>query len=158
MHETLDQVRDFSDQIRSGKLRGATGKLLTNIVAVGIGGSYLGPEFVHEVGVPLAACCWSCGHLPRWHRRARRLYTLKRLDFNLSFRVGLKPSCFLRNSVFASFWIRGQGRDLRFMCIAAFGACVWCPRAFLDIPGIIEACSRDAGLFADLLAPPLTAF
>lgn len=49
VHETLDKVRTFSEQVRSGKLRGATGKLLTNIVAVGIGGSYLGPEFVHEV-------------------------------------------------------------------------------------------------------------
>lgn len=43
-------VKTFSEEVRSGKLRGATGKLLTNIVAVGIGGSYLGPEFVHEVG------------------------------------------------------------------------------------------------------------
>ena len=50
MHDTLDKVKDFSDQVRSGRLRGATGKLLTNIVAVGIGGSYLGPEFLHEVG------------------------------------------------------------------------------------------------------------
>ena len=49
VHDTLDKVRTFSEQVRSGKLRGATGKLLTNIVAVGIGGSYLGPEFVHEV-------------------------------------------------------------------------------------------------------------
>lgn len=56
VHDTLDQVKDFSERVRSGELRGATGKNLTNIVAVGIGGSYLGPEFVHEVSffrVPL---------------------------------------------------------------------------------------------------------
>lgn len=49
VHDTLDQVKSFSEKVRSGELRGATGKKLTNIVAVGIGGSYLGPEFVHEV-------------------------------------------------------------------------------------------------------------
>ncbi|CAN0242335.1 unnamed protein product, partial [Ectocarpus fasciculatus] len=48
VHDTLDQVKDFSERVRSGELRGATGKNLVNIVAVGIGGSYLGPEFVHE--------------------------------------------------------------------------------------------------------------
>ncbi|CAM9963775.1 unnamed protein product [Ectocarpus sp. 4 AP-2014] len=48
VHDTLDKVKDFSERVRSGELRGATGKNLVNIVAVGIGGSYLGPEFVHE--------------------------------------------------------------------------------------------------------------
>lgn len=28
--------------------QGVTGKPLTDIVSIGIGGSYLGPEFVHE--------------------------------------------------------------------------------------------------------------
>eukprot|EP00752_Nemacystus_decipiens_P008193 g7329.t1 len=48
VHDTLDQVKEFSERVRSGELVGATGKNLINIVAVGIGGSYLGPEFVHE--------------------------------------------------------------------------------------------------------------
>jgi hypothetical protein len=34
-------------QVRSGKWVGATGKPLTSVVAVGIGGSFLGPLFVH---------------------------------------------------------------------------------------------------------------
>ena len=33
---------------RSGEWKGATGKALKNIISVGIGGSYLGPEFVFE--------------------------------------------------------------------------------------------------------------
>lgn len=49
VHEVLDSVREFTDAIRSGELRGYTGKRLRNIVSVGIGGSYLGPEFLHEV-------------------------------------------------------------------------------------------------------------
>ena len=49
VHDTLHQVKNFSERVRSGGMRGATGNNLTNIVAVGIGGSYLCPEFVHEV-------------------------------------------------------------------------------------------------------------
>ena len=41
-------VRDFAQRVRSGAWRGATGKLLVDVVSVGIGGSYLGPEFVYE--------------------------------------------------------------------------------------------------------------
>ncbi len=43
-----DQIRRFSDQVRSGQYRGASGKMLRNTIVVGIGGSYLGSEFVAE--------------------------------------------------------------------------------------------------------------
>ncbi|KAF6004206.1 hypothetical protein CCYA_CCYA04G1254 [Cyanidiococcus yangmingshanensis] len=46
--EVLDHVRDFSERVRNGIHRGVTGKPLRNVIAVGIGGSYLGPDFVHE--------------------------------------------------------------------------------------------------------------
>jgi hypothetical protein len=36
-----------ADRVRNGEWLGATGKPLTDVVAVGIGGSYLGPLFVH---------------------------------------------------------------------------------------------------------------
>lgn len=49
MHEVLDKIREYSDDIRAGKIRGVTGKPLRNIIAVGIGGSYLGPACIHEV-------------------------------------------------------------------------------------------------------------
>jgi glucose-6-phosphate isomerase len=49
VHEVLNQVKYFTDGVRSGEIRGYTGKRLRNIVSVGIGGSYLGPEFLHEV-------------------------------------------------------------------------------------------------------------
>lgn len=48
MHGVLDRIAEFSDRVRSGKVVGATDKKLTNIVAIGIGGSFLGPEFVCE--------------------------------------------------------------------------------------------------------------
>ena len=49
VHRVLDKIRAFSDRVRSGAHRGCTGKALTDIVAIGIGGSYLGAEFVAEV-------------------------------------------------------------------------------------------------------------
>jgi len=48
VHATLDQVKRFTDAIRNGDIRGYTGKRLRNFISVGIGGSYLGPEFLHE--------------------------------------------------------------------------------------------------------------
>ncbi|KAK7381336.1 hypothetical protein VNO78_33958 [Psophocarpus tetragonolobus] len=43
----LDQIQKFSERVRSGSWVGATGKKLKDVVAVGIGGSFLGPLFVH---------------------------------------------------------------------------------------------------------------
>ncbi|XP_021768363.1 glucose-6-phosphate isomerase, cytosolic-like isoform X1 [Chenopodium quinoa] len=45
--QVLDKIREFSEKVRSGSWVGVTGKPLTNVVAVGIGGSFLGPLFVH---------------------------------------------------------------------------------------------------------------
>lgn len=44
----LDRAFAFAESVRSGKHTGATGKPIRNVVSIGIGGSYLGPEFVHE--------------------------------------------------------------------------------------------------------------
>lgn len=49
VHEVLDQIKAFTEAFRSGQITGYTGKRMRNIVSVGIGGSYLGPEFLHEV-------------------------------------------------------------------------------------------------------------
>lgn len=48
VHQVLDQIKAFTDGVRSGSILGYTGKRLRNIVSVGIGGSYLAPEFLHE--------------------------------------------------------------------------------------------------------------
>lgn len=45
--EVLDKIKTFSERVRSGEWKGVTGKPLTNVVAIGIGGSALGPLFVH---------------------------------------------------------------------------------------------------------------
>ena len=41
-----DQVRDFCHKVHAGEIRGSTGKPFAHVVVVGIGGSYLGTQFV----------------------------------------------------------------------------------------------------------------
>jgi hypothetical protein len=48
VYEVLDHIKDFSARVLSGQFVGATGKPLKNVISIGIGGSYLGPEFVFE--------------------------------------------------------------------------------------------------------------
>lgn len=46
--KVLDAMKGFSDKVRSGEWKGFTGKALSDVVCIGIGGSYLGVEFVYE--------------------------------------------------------------------------------------------------------------
>ena len=48
VHEVLDRMTAFADQVRSGAWKGHTGKPIRNIVNVGIGGSDLGPVMAYE--------------------------------------------------------------------------------------------------------------
>lgn len=48
VHETLQKMYHFADQVRDGEWTGVTGKPLTTIVNIGIGGSDLGPVMVYE--------------------------------------------------------------------------------------------------------------
>ncbi|MGZ4394853.1 MAG: glucose-6-phosphate isomerase [Gaiellaceae bacterium] len=48
VHEVLDRMALFSDQVRSGEWKGHTGKPIRNVVNVGIGGSDLGPVMAYE--------------------------------------------------------------------------------------------------------------
>jgi glucose-6-phosphate isomerase len=48
VHEVLDKMARFSQQVRDGKWLGHTGKPIRNVVNVGIGGSDLGPVMAYE--------------------------------------------------------------------------------------------------------------
>jgi glucose-6-phosphate isomerase len=48
VHAVLKRIHGFSEKIRSEELKGFSGKALKNTLVIGIGGSYLGPEFVFE--------------------------------------------------------------------------------------------------------------
>ena len=47
VHEVLDRMAAFADKIRDGSWTGHTGKCIKNVVNIGIGGSYLGPEMAY---------------------------------------------------------------------------------------------------------------
>jgi glucose-6-phosphate isomerase len=44
VHAVLDQIKDFTDRVRNGQWLGYTGKPITDMVNIGIGGSDLGPK------------------------------------------------------------------------------------------------------------------
>ena len=46
IHAVLDRVKAFAERVRSGEWKGYTGKAITDIVNIGIGGSDLGPKMV----------------------------------------------------------------------------------------------------------------
>ena len=46
--ETLQKMKDFSEAVISGKWKGYTGKTITDVVNIGVGGSDLGPKMVTE--------------------------------------------------------------------------------------------------------------
>ncbi|MFF0188128.1 glucose-6-phosphate isomerase [Streptomyces sp. NPDC005244] len=49
VHAVLDKMAGFAGRVRSGEWTGHTGRRITNIVNIGIGGSDLGPAMAYEV-------------------------------------------------------------------------------------------------------------
>ena len=75
-YQVQDAIKSFSEAVRSGEWKGATGQPLTDVVAVGIGGSYLGPEFVAEaLRTDATAAAQAAG------RRLRFLANVDPVDF-----------------------------------------------------------------------------
>src|SRR5690242_17067841 len=48
VHAVLDKMAAFAQRIRSGEFKGHTGKRISNVVNIGIGGSDLGPVMAYE--------------------------------------------------------------------------------------------------------------
>lgn len=52
INATIDKMETFSNKVRSGDWKGYTGKVITDIVNIGIGGSDLGPKMVYQALKP----------------------------------------------------------------------------------------------------------
>lgn len=52
INRVLDAMRSFSEKVRSGEWKGWTGKAITDVVNIGIGGSDLGPRMVVKALTP----------------------------------------------------------------------------------------------------------
>jgi len=48
VHQVLDHMAHFADEVRSGAWKGHTGRPIKNVVNIGIGGSDLGPVMAYE--------------------------------------------------------------------------------------------------------------
>ncbi|MCJ7617670.1 MAG: glucose-6-phosphate isomerase [Desulfobacterales bacterium] len=44
--KTRENIREFASEVHNGKIKGSTGRPFKHVVVIGIGGSYLGTEFV----------------------------------------------------------------------------------------------------------------
>jgi glucose-6-phosphate isomerase len=55
INSVLEQMKQFSNRLISGEWKGYSGKKITDIVNIGIGGSDLGPYMVTEALPPLLA-------------------------------------------------------------------------------------------------------
>ena len=54
VHKVLDAMADFANRLRSGAATGHTGRRIRNVVNIGIGGSYLGPEMAYRALRPFS--------------------------------------------------------------------------------------------------------
>ena len=54
VHKVLDAMATFATRLRSGEFTGHTGKRIRNVVNIGIGGSYLGPEMAYRALRPFS--------------------------------------------------------------------------------------------------------
>jgi glucose-6-phosphate isomerase len=79
VNAVLAHMREFSDAIRSGKWTGWTGRPITDVVNIGIGGSDLGPVMVTEALKPYAKK-GLCAHFVSNVDGTHLAETVKRLD------------------------------------------------------------------------------
>ncbi|MBE6477994.1 MAG: glucose-6-phosphate isomerase [Propionibacteriaceae bacterium] len=63
VHEVLDREIAFAEKVRSGEWTGATGKPITTVINIGIGGSDLGPVMVYEALKPYKADRIECRYI-----------------------------------------------------------------------------------------------
>ncbi len=54
VHRVLDAMTTFAARLRGGEFTGYTGKRIRNVVNIGIGGSYLGPEMAYRALRPFS--------------------------------------------------------------------------------------------------------
>jgi glucose-6-phosphate isomerase len=54
VHKVLDAMAAFANRLRSGEFTGHTGRRIRNVVNIGIGGSYLGPEMAYRALRPFS--------------------------------------------------------------------------------------------------------
>lgn len=60
VHKVLERMGRFSDAVRSGRWKGYTGRRITTVINIGIGGSDLGPAMAHDALIPWSDRSMTC--------------------------------------------------------------------------------------------------
>lgn len=110
VHAVLDRMEDFVGRVRGGQWLGHTGKHITDVVNIGIGGSDLGPRMVCEALVekrhPVAVHFVSNVDATEITRVCKRLDAATTLFIVTSKSFGTAET--LANAATAKSWLQGQ--------------------------------------------------
>ena len=113
VRRVLERMRDFADEVGSGRWRGHTGRSMTDVVSIGIGGSSLGPKMVCEALAP-------------YHNPALRVHFVSNVDGAQLAQTlhGLDPQTTLfviASKTFTTQETLTNARTARTWCINALG-------------------------------------
>jgi glucose-6-phosphate isomerase len=112
VQQTLAKMATFVASVQSGQWKGYTGKAITDIVSIGIGGSFLGPKIVSQALRPYWVDGLNC-HFVANVDASSICEKLKRLDAETTLFVMSSKSFStqetLTNTLSAKDWFLGQG-------------------------------------------------
>ncbi len=112
VHKVLNQMTDLVGRIHDGLWRGYTEKPITDVVNIGIGGSFLGPELVSEALLSYAQKGVRCHYLANIDGSEFHELTLKLRAETTLFIVSSKTFTTLetlKNATAARAWYLAQG-------------------------------------------------
>ncbi len=112
VHRVLGQMTELVQRIHNGLWRGYTEKPITDVVNIGIGGSFLGPQLVSEALLPFAQRGVRCHYLANidgseFHELCSRLSAQTTLFIVSSKSFGTLET--LKNTQAARRWFLAQG-------------------------------------------------
>lgn len=119
VHQVLHRMTELTGQIHEGQWRGYTGKPITDVVNIGIGGSFLGPKLVSEALLPFAQQGVRCHYLANidgseFHELTARLDAETTLFIVSSKSFGTLET--LKNAQAARAWFLAQGGSEQNLC------------------------------------------
>ena len=144
VHEVLDRMTAFSEQVRSGEWKGYTGRPIRAVVNVGIGGSDLGPEMAYE----------ALRHYSRRELAFRFVSNVDPTDFVEATRdLAPEETLFIVSSkTFTTLETMTNARSARDWCVAALGDEAAIARHFVAVSTNAEEVARfgidTANMFA----------
>lgn len=112
VQQTLDKMAQFVACVQTGQWKGYTGKSITDIVSIGIGGSFLGPKIISQALRPYWKAGLNC-HFVANVDASSICEKLKRLNAETTLFVMSSKSFgtqeTLTNTLSAKDWFLGQG-------------------------------------------------